>query len=263
MNATPSHSRYSLIVFFALAYLISWASYRVLGSPSIFTLGPALAALILAVATGGLAGLRDLLGRTFRWRVGLRWHAAAIFVPIAIGLAMVGLTIALGAPKPTAAQLGPWYRPFVVAAGVVISLDTLFEEMGWRGYAMPRFPADRSPLVNTLILGVLVAGWHIPVALQEPELLAPYLIATIASMVVTNWVYYNGRESALLAWMYHSSANTMGLYFAPMFTGRDHVTYVWLLAAVNCVAAVVVIVATGPSLGRKSPSPAATAPGGS
>jgi membrane protease YdiL (CAAX protease family) len=253
MNAAPSYALpRSLIAFFALAFFFSWVSYRVLGGPTIFTLGPMLAALVVATATGGLGGLRELLGRTFRWRVSPKWYAAAILVPIAIGLAMVGLTIALGAPRPTSEQLGPWYSPFLVAASVVISLDTLFEETGWRGFAMPRFPADRSPLLNTFVLGLLVAAWHIPVALQELELLAPYLIATVASMGVTNWVYYNARESALLAWLYHTSANTMGLYFAPMFTGRDHVTYVWLLAGVNCVAAAVVIAATGGRLGRTS-----------
>jgi uncharacterized protein len=252
MNAVPSYSLpRSLIGFFALACAFSWVSFRALGGHTVFKVGPLLAAILMAIATDGLRGLRDLLGRTFRWRVSPKWYAAAIFVPIAIGLAMVGLTILLGAPKPTSTQLGPWYQPFLVAASVVISLDTLFEEIGWRGFAMPRFPPDRSPLLNTLVLGVLVAAWHIPVALEEPELLAPYLIATIASMVVTNWVFYGGRESAFLAWLYHTSANTMGLYFAPMFPGRDHATYVWLLAVVNCVAAVVVIVATKGNLGHR------------
>ena len=79
----------------------------------------------------------------------------------------------------------------------------LQENSGWHGYAMPRFPANRSRLVNTLILGVLLAGWHFPLTLAEPSIMVPYLLTTLASAFVTNWVYYNARESALLAILYH------------------------------------------------------------
>jgi hypothetical protein len=72
----------------------------------------------------------------------------------------------------------------------------------------------------------------------------PYLTATIASAVVTNWVYYDGRESAFLAWLYHTSANTKVQYFLPLFSGAQRVTYFWMLAAVNLLTAVVVVLAT-------------------
>ena len=115
---------------------------------------------------------------------------------------------------------------------------------------MPRFPASRSPLENTLILGVLLAGWHLPLALAGGAIAAPYLIATIASAVVTNWVYYNA-DSALLAILYHTSANAMGLYLVPTFTGPDLVRLFWLLAAVNCVVAVIVVLVAGRNLRLK------------
>jgi membrane protease YdiL (CAAX protease family) len=39
----------------------------------------------------------------------------------------------------------------------------LSEEPGWRGFALPRLQAKFSPLVTSLILGVLWAFWHAPV----------------------------------------------------------------------------------------------------
>ena len=126
----------------------------------------------------------------------------------------------------------------------------LGEEPGWRGYALPGFPASRSPLENTLILGVLIAGWHLPLALEGGSIAAPYLIATIASAVMTNWVYYNAGESALLAILYHTAANTMGLYLFPAFSEADLVMMFWLLAAVNCVVAAVVVLMAKPNLRR-------------
>jgi len=239
------------LAFFALAYGCSWTSFYVLGGPVVFTLGPFLAALIVSAAAGGWGGLRDVASRILRWQVGPVWYAAAFVVPIAIGLTTAALAILLGRPTPGAARLGPWYSAFVSFAMLLLTGDTLCEETGWRAFALPRFSPSRSPLANTLMLGLLVAGWHLPVALSESGALAPYLLATTASTVVTNWVYYNGGESALLAWLYHTSANTVGQYVIALFSGPNRVTYFWMLAGVNLVAAGVVVLATGRELRRQ------------
>jgi membrane protease YdiL (CAAX protease family) len=233
-------NRYALIVFFALAFAISWLL------PAFFPLGPFVAAFLVAALTGGL---KDLISRCLRWRVGLRWYAAALFVPAAIGLITVALNLLLGAPVPSAAQLGPWYSLFLLFPVALVDAP-LFEETGWRGFAMPRFSPKRSNLANTLILGVLIAAWHIPRALADPTITAPYLLAAMGSAVLTNWVFYNARGSALLAIIYHTSANTLGLYFSPMFTGPDHVRYFWLLAAVNVLFAILIVLVTGTDLRR-------------
>ena len=70
----------------------------------------------------------------------------------------------------------------------------------------------------------------------------PYLLTTLASAFVTNWVYYNARESALLAILYHTAANTIGAYLFHLFAGPDLVQLYWLLAAFNAVAAVIVVI---------------------
>ena len=251
MNTISSFiKRNPLVTFFALAIGISWGSYYILSGPFLFPLGSILAALIVASVTTGKNGLKDLLSRCLRWNVGLKWYATALFVPAAIGLATVSLNVLFGAPMPTAAQLGPWYSLFLMFPVAIIDAP-LWEETGWRGYALPRFSADRSPLVNTLILGVLLALWHLPIALSGGPLAIPYLLATLASAVVTNWVYYNARESALLTILYHSAGNALGIYFAPAFSGPDQARYFWLLAAVNIVAAALVVLLNGTTLQRQ------------
>jgi uncharacterized protein len=247
VNAVTSWVReHALVAFFALAFILSWSL------PMFFPLGPFVAALIVASLTGGLDALKDWASRCLRWRVGLKWYAAAVLVPVVIGLAIVWLNMLAGAPMPATAQLGPWYSIFLLFPLAIVDAP-LFEESAWRGFALPRFPAERTALANTLILAALLVAWHVPRALADPTITAPYLVATFGSAILTNWVVYNARESALLAILYHSVANTMGLYFAPMFSGPDLVTYFWLLAAVNCAFAVVVVLVTGPTL-RRQPS---------
>ena len=244
--------RYPLIVFFGLAYGLSWGNFiltnRNPNIPFLFPFGPLVAALITAAVTGGL---RDFASRCLRWRVGLKWYAAALLVPVFIGLATIGLSVLLGGPAPSAARIGPWYSLFLIFPMALVDAP-LGEESGWRGFALPRFSANRSPLINTLILAVLVVGWHIPLVISEPAVIAPYLIAGIASAVLTNWIYYNTRGSALMAILYHSAANTVGLYYAPMLASGDQARYYWMLAAVNWVVAVAVVLLTGPTLQRQS-----------
>jgi uncharacterized protein len=238
--------RYPLVAFFALAFGISYVFYFlpsiVPGFPFLFPFSALIAAIIVASITRGRAGLLDLLRRCTRWRVGLRWYAAALLVPVAIGVAVIGMNIMLGGPLPTAAQIGPWYNFFMLLPLALIDAP-LQENSAWHGYAMPRFPASRSPLANTLILGVLLAVWHAPLALAGGDAAVPYLITTVLSAVVTNWVYYNTRESALLAILYHSAANTMGTYYGYALAGPSLTRYFWLLAAANAVAAVIVVMA--------------------
>jgi membrane protease YdiL (CAAX protease family) len=249
--------RYALVLFFVLAYGLSWGNYalsRALPNiPFLFPFGPLLAALIVASISGGLSGLKDFASRCLRWRVGLKWYAAALLVPAAIGLTAVYLSVLAGGPAPTAAKLGPWYSLFLLFPMALVDAP-LGEESGWRGFALPRFPAKRSPLFNTLVV-----GWHVPLVISEPALAAPYLIAGIASTILTNWVYYNAGGSALLAMLYHTAANTVGIYFSPMLSGPDQVRYFWMLAIVNWVVAAAVVLVTGPSLQRQPAKPAETA----
>jgi hypothetical protein len=243
---TSTIKRHPLVTFFVLAYGISYLFYFlpsiVPGFPFLFPFSPLIAAIVVASIAGGLAGLKDLASRCLRWRVGLRWYAAALLVPVAIGLAVMGLNILLGAPLLTAAQIGPWYT-FLLLLPMAMIDAPLQENSAWHGYAMPRFPAARSRLANTLIFGVLLAGWHAPLALAEPSFTVPYLLTTVLSQVVTNWVFYNTRESALLAILYHSAANTMGIYYGQTLAGSNLARYYWLLMAVNAVVAVIVVIA--------------------
>ena len=93
--------RHPLIAFFVLAYALTWPLIPVVsvsplwGFPALF--GPATAAIVVAAVADGRAGLKDLLGRVVRWRVGARWYAVALGLPVILALAAAGLQLALGA----------------------------------------------------------------------------------------------------------------------------------------------------------------------
>jgi uncharacterized protein len=111
---TSAVKRHPLVTFFGLAYAISYGFYvlpmLVPGFPFLFPFGSIIAAIITASITQGVAGLKELLSRCLRWRVAPRWYAAALLVPLAMGLAVAALNTLLGAPLPNLAQFGPWLQ---------------------------------------------------------------------------------------------------------------------------------------------------------
>ena len=92
---------------------------------------------------------------------------------------------------------------------VGVILGPLWEEPGWRGFALPRLQARFGPLVGTLILGVLWALWHIPGYLGGwmGAGLAVLIVSSAAFSMIMTWVYNNTRGSILLMILLHSSSN--------------------------------------------------------
>ena len=81
---------------------------------------------------------------------------------------------------------------------------------------------------------------------------APYLLGTVASAVVANWIYYNTRGSALMVILYHTVQNGVGGWFLfAAFAGADLLRLSWLWSAVYGAAAVGVVLMTGPTLSRR------------
>src|ERR687894_3153916 len=230
--------RHPLVVFFVLAYALTWPLVPLVsvsplwGFPALF--GPALAAVIVAALTDGRAGLGDLLGRMVRWRVGARWYAVALGLPMVLALTTAGLHLLLGA------QTSVNFGGLSVLSFVVFVL-IVGEELGWRGYALPRLLAERSALAASLILGTLWGAWHLPTffVLGAPQYGLPFLaflLFTVAYSVLFTWVYLHTRGSVLIATLMHGSINLSQGYF---LGGIDPAREYWVLAAVYGMAALV------------------------
>src|SRR5215203_4573721 len=207
--------RHPIITFFVLTYALTWG-FLPLG---IFgTTGPLIAALIVISITQGLSGLRDLGSRMIRWRVGWVWYALAIGLPLAVHLLTVGLNVGLGAAAPSLSQFSPLSGLIVVfAVRLIDPLDgPMGEEPGWRGFALPRLQADRSPLVATLILAVLVTIWHVPLfflkgGLQpfQRSIVLGGVLGPFGFTFVATWLFNHTGGSVLMTLVMHAAEGTI------------------------------------------------------
>lgn len=274
--------RYPLVAFFILAYLGSWIGWSpwwlsqsgigllpfelplaaVVGINQLgLFAGPFAAAFIVARATEGREGPRQLLRRIFlpRGRP-FWWMLALIFIPIAVGL---GYLLVSG--FAFAAEDGG-LKTFVVLAityFVYILGGPLQEEPGWRGFALPRLQQRLHPLIAALILGVIHCFWHAPLfftsewdtARQDPGQFLAYLILVVCISVVLSWLANGARGSILLVILGHNSVN-WALFAAGTLEGAQ-VSSNWPAAlGLSCLA----IIAIAVTKGRLRYSPASHQP---
>lgn len=205
--------------FFLFTFLITWTlqlpgvlAQRALlpGTPERYlpfaalgVLGPLLAATVLSFREGGRAGVERLYAPLLRWRVHVAWYVVALAVPGALLTSLLWLLNAAGRQGP----LGYWPGVNGVIFGLVLSL---VEEVGWRGYALPRLQARWGAFTASATVGVFWYLWHIPMFLGMgvPLNLGPVMLLyfTGASLLLT-WIYNGTNKSLLLVVFAHLGAH--------------------------------------------------------
>jgi membrane protease YdiL (CAAX protease family) len=235
--------RYPLPVFFVLAFALTWATTPI----GVFmAAGPLLAAILVTAVVDGRRGLRELGSRVLRWRVNWRWYAAAIFIPLAAVMASGGLNVLFGAVESPVRDLEISALVLMFALRLVVPIfSPIGEEPGWRGFALPRLLADRSPFGATLILAPIVALWHVPLIFIASEDLAPvFLLATVAVTFFYTWLFVHSGGSVLITIIAHASEGVIVREFVGTdgWSGADETQYAVIYTVAWCVIAIALLV---------------------
>lgn len=250
-------SKHPLLWFYVLAFGISWLGWVpvAVGSHGIApfdrpefqfllilpALGPALAALIVTWASLGRERAGDLFKALIQWRVGWFWILVAVFGPLVLLAAGRALTGLFGFPVTSAAPQGDLI-PLAVSALVMSLFSNPWEEVGWRGFALPRLQKRYTALSSTLVVGGLWGLWHLPLFFwignpfsEHPFL--PWFIGTVASAFLYTWIYNSTRGSLFPVTLFHIALNTWGVVIFGVS--------VIALAIVEVLAALVILMAFG------------------
>jgi len=255
-DAKGSRRAIELALFFLLT-LVAWtiwvpqARYRLglaesavsLRSPAnaLTVWAPGLAAIVLTILSSRGRGLHDLLSGLGRWRVSWRWYLLALFFEparwcLALGIdRLLGRSYELG-PMPLKAILGS-AAVYMIPVAVVFTLpNAIGEEIGWRGFALPRLRAWRGALVGTLVLGVFWGLWHIPAWIGQGLSLgfapmAVRVLGLVATAFVFTWIYYGTGGSLALAVLYHAAIAAKN-YLFPGLPTRTEQLLLWVFVFV-------------------------------
>lgn len=265
-NIVLTIKAHPLACFFVLAIGLSWVYdlllYGLLDVPllpwgiasPIF--GPTLAAFLVTYLSEGKPGAIHLLRRYLIWRVGIQWYLFSILgisamVAVSFLILPEGIAAVAMPSAATALMFPVTYLVYFVVAG------PLFEEPGWRGFALPHLQRSVGPLAGNLVLGLLWSLWHLPLFLLVPgydgagsdlmSIVLAYLgftVMLVAFSYICAWVFNNCRGSLLFPILLHTSLNTSSSYIA-------HPGPTVMLARYACFAlvALLILLATRGRLG--------------
>jgi membrane protease YdiL (CAAX protease family) len=241
----------AMVVFFVLAFGIPWGTWGALrvrhvsfaqGSPLAYMLGAAFCSVAGVVATyveAGLFGVKDLARRSVLYRVPIAWWLYALLLPLGVH---VVATVAYGAVHGRVGPFRPmelfhqWWLFYIFAFGLF--QGPLAEELGWRGFLLPRLLRSYSPLPASVLLGLAWATWHINIFSSPLSTITLFTASTVALSILMTVLFLHTRGSVLLAIVMHGS----------VMPGKD-IARLWFPVAAEAPdwlrAVVVIVVAAG------------------
>ena len=205
------------------ASVARWAGMLTL--PGVFA--PALVAIALSARSGGEEGVRTLLRPLFRWQVpNWTWTFALGYMAAIKLLAAVVHRWLFGAwPR---FGIEPWFVMLAATVFSVLAFGQAGEEVGWRGYALPRMSARWGVGPSSLVLGVIWAVWHLPLfwlrGIDKAGQSFPlYLLQVVAMSVAIAWLWWRTNASLTLTMLLHSAVNNTKDIVPSATPGATHV----------------------------------------
>ncbi|MGZ6036231.1 MAG: CPBP family intramembrane glutamic endopeptidase [Myxococcaceae bacterium] len=229
MTSKAFLTNHPVLTYYALAFAISWGAILIVvgrggflettsTSPNFALagfaslLGPSVAGILMTVLVAGRAGLRELLSRLRRWRVGVRWYAVALLTaPLVTIPTLLALSLTSTAFLP--AIITAEDKASLLLSGIVVGLIVpVFEELGWTGFATPRLRSRHGVLGTGLVMGLLWGAWHFPLFVGSaassggipPALFMAAMLFSwlVPYRVLIVWVY-DRTQSLLVAMLMH------------------------------------------------------------
>ncbi|MDH4364373.1 MAG: CPBP family intramembrane metalloprotease [Acidimicrobiia bacterium] len=172
--------------------------------------GPAIGGLGVTGFTEGRVGVGALLARLYRLWLPLRWLLVALMM-FPVMWAVAGLSVMAVGGDSSAVRMGS-----IGAFTVALIGESLFsgigEEVGFRGYLLPRLQSRWTALQASVILGLIWGVWHLPLSVfpgqpQEGQAIWWMLCWQIVVAVFFTWIYNVTGGSLLAVVLLHGSAN--------------------------------------------------------
>jgi uncharacterized protein len=195
---------------------------------------PSLLGIILTWKKEGLPGLRLLGQRIIQFRLGWRWYIFTFLVVFAATAGQLAINRLLGNSFN-----GTLFLTQLAIFLPLLILGPLSEEIGWRGYALPRLQTRWNALTSSVIVGVIWGLWHLPlfmmVGTSQHELGIPFigfLVGFIANSVFYTLLYNNTKHSLWSAILFHwlftyaTQVVSSGVTRSPLYNWLEYLPYV-------------------------------------
>lgn len=172
---------------------------------------PALAAVIVTGTLEGRRGIRKLFRKFLQFRIPSRWYLAT-FIPLGLAIVSAGIYWLAGGVLSSGVNLS---LSFWIGLTIINLLEgPTGEEVGWRGFALPRLLERYSAMKAGIVLGIIWGFWHLPLWLNSGftglNLLLYcllFLIAITSLSVMMTWIFCRTVKSLIPMTISHFSFN--------------------------------------------------------
>jgi membrane protease YdiL (CAAX protease family) len=220
-------SRYPLTCFFAPLFvtqivgtiLFSYFPFSLL--PYTFwpyLASPSLIGLLMILWLEGPPGILNLLRKLAPWATGEAWPMLAVCV--LLPLACLPLALALLASSGTVPSLWNANLPayfYAAFIGKGLLGHGIYEEIGWRGFVLPRLQRHHSALASSIIIGIVWAFWHVPYFVYEYpfpwRFVALFIPEVISFAIIFTWVYNTTHGNLFAVILLHGAINARQFLF--------------------------------------------------
>lgn len=251
---------WSLAAFFLLTFAVTWTAWVAVATATpgnaafstggpVFLLGvfaPGLVAVALTALFEGRVGVVRLLARIGTWHVAGRYYLFAVaYMSVTKVLAAATHRVVVG----TWPTLGGTSLVVMAAAILTSTWVQAGEEVGWRGYALPRLAARIGLSWASVLVGVTWALWHwplfvLPATGSTGQSFPIYLLHVTGLSVAMSWLYWKTEGSLLLVMLMHAAVNnTTGIVPAVLPYAVDPMSFqgsivAWASVGVSWLVAV-------------------------
>jgi len=239
-----------LLTFFVLTFLLTfgaWFATILTGVGTFFDLGlwgPALSAILITAVTRGKPGLKELFRRLLQWRAPVRWYLVILVGWPAISI-LAALLHAQITGQPLTIHWDRWSGFITFLQSALILGFWACEEIGWRGFALPRLLGRWNALFSSIVLGIVWWGWHLPYFLGNTGIspdFYPLLVLTVSLSILMTWVFNHTKGSIFVATFFHFWINVYDAFQAdklPLADPGGEMMVKYLLVA--CAAILVAV----------------------
>jgi membrane protease YdiL (CAAX protease family) len=267
--------RYTILLYCFLAFFISWTSKILFVAHDenwiannfpkgififIAQFGPSLAGLIVIYLENGKRGLFSVTRSLTRMHISLKWYIFAIFFELALFHIIILFCYATGYKEINIriSALLPSYLSFLVNTITLTILTGLGEEIGWRGFLLPKLQERYKIVIAALALTLINSMWHLRTdclgillkgdlpgfsAIYFPDMALRILISapviliiiylfnyTIGSLLIM--ILYHGSANASYEWVKEITRNNDPAFILPVFAVFLWITMIFFVPAV-------------------------------
>jgi len=259
-NSQPASGSQSTLVpvalFALLAIVLSWALWLpIIASQRGWidakipvmpwgSFGPAIAAIALSWRAGTV---RELLRPIVSFRARGADYAIAVLGPMAALVMAAAAEFFARGKAPEFANLDKLWLAPVLWIVILIVGGPLGEEIGWRGFALPRLLSRVGPLASSVVIAAIWFVWHLPLfwlegAAQQGSSIALFAIAVLAFAIIFTWFWSRTGGNLWLAITIHTSINFSSVGLPGIIPSLDSETvYTPVFTSIVCACALLIV----------------------